>query len=104
MSSYLMGHEPRITLEDILEELRKARKKFPARKVADNEDLLAMLCALNEETGELNQAVIQFLYEPEKNISYEHIRKEAIQVAAMAMRVLLDTKLVELNPYGPGQR
>lgn len=102
--SFVAGHEPRILHEEILEELRRARNKFPTREILDNEDLLAMLAALGEEVGELCKDVIQFLYEPEKDKSYKSIRAEAVQVAAMAMRVVLDTKLREHNPYGIGQK
>ena len=90
---YVAGHEPRILHEQILEELGKARKKFP------EQDLWITLCALSEEVGELNQACLQYMHEPHKNVKYGDIRKEAIQVAAMAMRVILDTQLSELNPY-----
>lgn len=102
--SYMAGHEPRILHEEIIEELQRARRKFPTREGLDNEDLLAMLAALGEEVGELCKDVIQFLYEPKKGKSYESIRAEAVQVAAMAMRVVLDTKLRDLNPYGHGQQ
>jgi NTP pyrophosphatase (non-canonical NTP hydrolase) len=101
-SGFCAGHEPTILNQQFLSELQKARAKFPARPVSDNEDLLAVLAALNEEVGELNAAIIQWLYEPEKNVSYDDIRKEAAQVGCMVLRVMLDTKLGDASPYGGG--
>lgn len=91
---YIAGHEPRILHEEILDELQKARRKFP------EEGLWMMLSALTEEVGELNQACLQHHQEPEKGKTIDSIRKEAVQVAAMAMRVVLDTELK--TPYGKG--
>jgi NTP pyrophosphatase (non-canonical NTP hydrolase) len=90
---YLAGHEPRILHEEILRELEKARAKFPTQ------DVWVTLAALTEEVGELNQAVLQFEHEPKKGRTYDQIRKEAVQVACMAMRVILDTHLDQHNPY-----
>lgn len=101
-SGFVAGHEPLILVDDVLDELRSARKAFPTNTDGDNEDFLAVLAALTEEVGELNQAVIQYLYEPKKARSLADIRAEAVQVAAMAMRVILDTKLGPLQPYGRG--
>ncbi len=83
-SDYLAGFEPRIMSEEILLELAKARRKFP------KQGILHTLAALTEEVGELNQAVIQYFYESNKNKTKGDIRAEATQVAAMAMRVVLD--------------
>lgn len=58
----------------ILTELEYARSKFPG----DNVTMLALM----EEVGELAKATFE---EPQANV-----RKEAIQVAVMAMRVVLD--------------
>lgn len=101
MAGYNAGHEPRILHEEFIVELERARRKFPIRKVQDNEDLLAMLTAFNEEVGELNKAIIQFLYE-NKGVSYTDIRMEAIQVGCMVMRVMMDTKLGAMGPHGHG--
>lgn len=59
---------------DIIDELRRARAKFPG----DNVTTLALV----EEVGELAQATFEK--------SRAEVRKEAIQVACMAMRVILD--------------
>jgi hypothetical protein len=59
---------------DILEELERARAKFPGKNVT--------FAALVEEVGELATAVFEE--------SADRVRKEAIQVAVMAMRMILD--------------
>ena len=64
----------RILLEEILAELTRARTKFPG----DNVTMLALM----EEVGELAKATFEE--------SRARVRKEAIQVACMAMRVVLD--------------
>ena len=74
------------TAQDIAEEVRHARTKFPSNK--------HNLAALVEEVGELAQALIEhdFLENPAEHpnklqIYTEAIYKEAIQVACMAIRV-----------------
>lgn len=64
------------TLFAIAEEVTAARKKFPT-----NEDKLA---ALTEEVGELANALLEDKY---GNGTPEHVRSEALQVAAMAIRI-----------------
>src|SRR5690606_29234745 len=61
-------------VQEILAELRRARRKYPDNNV--------MTLALVEEVGELAKALI--------DESRERVREEAIQVAVMAMRVVLD--------------
>lgn len=65
--------EQRLVAE-ILDELNRARTKFPG----DNVTMLALM----EEVGELAKATFEQ--------SRAHVRKEAVQVAVMAMRVVLD--------------
>ncbi len=60
--------------DDILAELVRARTKFPGKNVT--------FAALVEEVGELATATFEE--------SREKVRKEAIQVAVMAMRMVLD--------------
>lgn len=71
-------------LEDILTELRSAREKFPVQ------DLFTTLAALSEEDGELHQACLQLKFEPKKGKTPQDVYAEAVQVAAMAIRVALD--------------
>lgn len=78
----------------MLEELARARVKFPTGTF----DLWKCLAALTEEVGELNQACLQYGQEPEKGKTLDDIHGEAIQVATMALRVILDTRL-ELLPH-----
>ena len=59
---------------DILRELTRAREKFPESE--------GSFTALVEEVGELAKAILD---EPLRNV-----RAEAVQVAAMAIRVVLD--------------
>lgn len=61
-------------LAEIESELTRAREKFPGKNVT--------FAALGEEFGELATALFE---EPRANV-----RKEAIQVAVMAMRIILD--------------
>jgi NTP pyrophosphatase (non-canonical NTP hydrolase) len=85
-SSYMAGHEPRIFIEEVLIELAKARSKFTVQ------DVWVTLAALTEEVGELNQAILQLKHEPEKGKTIQDVRKEACQVAVMAIRVILDAE------------
>lgn len=59
-------------VEAIDAELGRARKKFP--------DAVGSMCALTEEVGELAKAVL--------DESRERVRKEAVQVICMAVRVI----------------
>lgn len=70
-------------LPDVLEELQRSVGKFPTWPT----DPLHALAILGEEFGELGQAVMQAVYEPEKS-GVEKVRAEAIQTAAMAIRFL----------------
>ncbi len=63
-----------VLVGEIKVELDRARIKFPG----DNVTMLALM----EEVGELAKATFE---EPSENV-----RKEAVQVAVMAMRVVLD--------------
>lgn len=63
-----------LLLLDIQKELKRAREKFPGKNVT--------FAAMVEEVGELATA----LFEENK----DRVRQEAVQVAVMAMRVVLD--------------
>lgn len=68
---------------DVLEELERAKRKFPTWPT----DPLHAVAVLGEEYGELNKAVLQAVYEPHKSGRVE-VREEAIQTAAMALRFI----------------
>lgn len=71
-------------LKQIVAEVDRATQKFPTWPT----DPLHALAVLGEEYGELNKAMLQLIYEPHKTSS-EDVRIEAIQTAAMALRLVL---------------
>lgn len=77
---------------DVEHELGRARDKFPNPE--------HMMNALTEEVGELAKALLQINYEPAKGKTHEDVYEEAIQVAAMAIRVASegDTTLPTYHP------
>ena len=66
-------------------ELARAVAKFPTWPT----DPLHALAVLGEEFGELTKAILQHTYEPHKGVTQQDIRDEAIQTAAMAMRLAM---------------
>lgn len=70
-------------IEEVKREISRAMEKFPTWPT----DPLHALAILNEEVGELQQAALQRVYEPHKS-DEEHVRRECIQVAAMALRFM----------------
>ena len=78
--------------DDIKHELSKAVNKFPAWPT----DPLHALAVLGEEYGELDQAVLQAIYEPEKS-SIEEVKIEAIQTATMCIRFLISLDEYEFS-------
>lgn len=94
MHAYTL-REPKLKpiFEDIEAEVLSARKKFPSNKM--------MLHALHEEVGELAQAMLnQYHIHKERSIELDSpIYKEAVQVAAMAIRVM--TEGDSNFPYNP---
>ncbi len=73
-------------------ELERAVKKFPTWPT----DPLHALAVLGEEYGELTKSVLQYTYEPHKT-SFEEIRSEAIQTAAMSIRFLMSLEAYEFS-------
>lgn len=67
-----------------LSELSRAVERYPLWPT----DPLHALAVLQEEVGELTQAVLQVTYEPAKGSTVADVRAEAVQVAAMALRFL----------------
>lgn len=66
-------------------ELALAVAKFPTWPT----DPLHALAVLGEEFGELTKAMLQHIYEPHKGVTAQDIRDEAIQTAAMALRLAM---------------
>src|SRR5690348_16065697 len=71
-------------LDEVKAELERATMKFPTWPT----DPLHALAVLGEEYGELNKAMLQLTYEPHKSTA-EDVRTEAIQTAAMALRLAM---------------
>jgi hypothetical protein len=69
-------------IDSILDELERAVAKFPTWPT----DPLHAIAVLGEEFGELTKAMLQLTYEPHKS-SAEDVRTEALQTAAMALRL-----------------
>lgn len=70
---------------EVLKEVREAKTKFPLWP----SDPLHAKAILDEESGELTRAMLQYIYEPNSKKSDLHdIREEAVQTAAMALRFL----------------
>ena len=76
---------PADALSAVWTELSAALRKFPTWPT----DPLHALAVLGEEFGELTKAMLQHTYEPHKGVTQQDIREEAIQTAAMAMRLAM---------------
>jgi NTP pyrophosphatase (non-canonical NTP hydrolase) len=77
-------------------EVERAIRKFPTWPT----DPLHALAVLGEEFGELTKAMLQLMYEPHKS-THAQVLEEAIQTAAMALRLLVS--LGTYN-YRPGEQ
>ena len=84
-------------LAQVASELARATEKFPTWPT----DPFHALAVLGEEYGELQKAVLQFTYEPNKGVTRADIREEAIQTAAMALRWAMSLPAYE---YAPGEQ
>jgi NTP pyrophosphatase (non-canonical NTP hydrolase) len=71
-------------LEQISAEVQRATDIYPTWPT----DPLHALAVLGEEFGELTKAMLQLSYEPHKT-SAAAVREEAIQTAAMALRLAM---------------
>lgn len=80
-------------IDEILNEVERAIRKFPTWPT----DPLHALAVLGEEVGELTKEMLQFVYEPHKS-TRDSIRKEAIQTAAMALRLVRSLDTYEYSP------
>lgn len=81
------------TTAEVLAELERATRKFPTWP----NDPLHALAVLGEEFGELTKDMLQLTYEPQKT-SIVNVRKEAIQTAAMALRLAMSLDVYEYRP------
>lgn len=79
-------------VDEILAELESAIEKFPTWPT----DPLHAVSILGEEYGELNKAMLELVYESYKT-NKEEVRKEAIQTAAMALRLAMSLDTYEYN-------
>lgn len=68
-------------LDSVRREMARIQEKWPG-----NENNLA---ALTEEVGELAKAMLEREYEPTKGIQRGEIYREAVQVAAVALKIAL---------------
>lgn len=75
---------PADDVRDVLAEVARATRKFPTWPT----DPLHAVAVLGEEFGELTKAMLQLTYEPHKT-SVEEVRSEAIQTAAMSLRLVM---------------
>lgn len=78
----------------ITAELARAVKKFPTWPT----DPLHALAVLGEEFGELTKVMLQHTYEQHKGVTLQDIEEEAIQTAAMAIRLVLSLREYEYQP------
>jgi len=77
-------------MDEIVEEVVRATQKFPTWPT----DPLHALAVLGEEYGELTKSMLQLTYEPHKT-SHEAVNMEAIQTAAMALRLAMSLDMYE---------
>ena len=81
-------------LQQVIAELDRATRKFPTWPT----DPMHALAVLGEEFGELTKAMLQFTYEPHKKVARTDIREEAIQTAAMALRLAMSLPVYDYAP------
>ena len=81
-------------MHQVMQELVAARCKFVLWPT-DAQDALAVV---HEELGELQKDVLQMKYEPNKGKTLEHVRIEAVQTAAMALRFLFSLNKYTFTP------
>lgn len=82
-----------IRFAEVFAELERATTKFPTWPT----DPLHALAVLGEEFGELTKDMLQMVYEPHKT-SREAVRSEALQTAAMALRLVASLDSYEYKP------
>jgi len=82
---------------EVEEEILSAERKFPTFPT----DVIHASAIVNEEAGELSAAALQVTYEGN---TWEHVRLEAVQTAAMAVRFLLMFKDLESRESSQKER
>ena len=80
-------------VSEVLDEVKRATAKFPTWPT----DPLHALAVLGEEFGELTKAMLQFTYEQHKT-NRQEIRAEAVQTAAMALRLAMSLSAYDYAP------
>lgn len=80
-------------IAQVRRELVRATAKFPTWPT----DPLHALAVLGEEFGELTKDMLQLTYEPHKT-NIANVRKEAIQTAAMALRLVMSLDRYQYMP------
>jgi len=83
-------------INEVFKELVRAETIYPGFPI----DPLHALAIVQEEVGETQKAVLQACYQPHKSNS-EEVKKEAIQMAAMALRFLIN---LDMYQYKPGEQ
>lgn len=79
-------------LLEVCAEVDRATDKFPTWPT----DALHAVGVVAEEMGELQKEVVQMTYEPHKSTKAS-VRKEAIHLAAMALRFLMSLDMYEYS-------
>ena len=70
---------------EVVDELKRAVTKFPTWPT----DPLHAIGVITEELGEVSKATLEYIYEPNKNVSLDDIKKEALQLSAMTHRFII---------------
>ncbi len=96
METSIVSSDRDSVVNEIILELEQAMAKFPTWPT----DPLHALAVLGEEYGELTKAMLQLTYEPHK-ATLDDVAMEAIQTAAMALRLVMSLDRYE---YQPGEQ
>lgn len=89
----MAGNPLQDTFADVVSEVLRATGKYPTWPT----DPLHALAVLGEKYGELNKAMLQLTYEPHKT-SADEVRSEALQTAAMALRLAMSLPTYRYQP------
>lgn len=82
-------------LDAVLDEIARAVEKFPTWPT----DPHHAINVVQEEVGEVTKEIVQCTYEPSRS-AVADVRREAVQLAAMALRFLISIDRYEFTP-GP---